>query len=129
MPTMELNKGDAEDSDYEEECNVTLKKIETVVHMRKLVDVHGDKIPLTISLLGYDNSSYLGIKVVAYDPRLIKEVGFFFTVNQDYWVLTDEQKLNFPKKKAMKAEAVSHYKHNRYQELNDHYHLPEVLRK
>ena len=48
MPTMELNKGDAEDSDYEEEVNINTKKIECVVHMRKLIDVHGEKIPLTI---------------------------------------------------------------------------------
>lgn len=68
MPTMELNKGDAEDSDYEEEVNVSLRKIEVVVHMRKLLDVNGEKVPLTISLLGFDNRQYLGIKVVAYNP-------------------------------------------------------------
>lgn len=55
MPTMELNKGDAEDSDYEEEVNISMRKIECVVHMRKLLDVNGDKVPLTISLLGFDN--------------------------------------------------------------------------
>ena len=48
MPTMELNKGDAEDSDYEEEVNISMRKIECVVHMRKLLDVNGDKVPLTI---------------------------------------------------------------------------------
>lgn len=48
MPTMELNKGDLEDSDYEEEVNIGQKKIECVIHMRKLLDIHGDKIPLTI---------------------------------------------------------------------------------
>jgi hypothetical protein len=68
MPTMELNKGDAEDSDYEEEVNINMRKIESVVHIRKLLDVYGEKIPLTIQLLGYDNSSYLGIKVTAYNP-------------------------------------------------------------
>jgi hypothetical protein len=55
MPTMELNKGDAEDSDYEEEVNIGMRKLECVVHMRKLLDVNGDKVPLTISLLGFDN--------------------------------------------------------------------------
>jgi hypothetical protein len=80
MPTMELNKGDAEDSDYEEEVNINMRKIESVVHLRKLHDVNGEKIPLTIQLLGYDNRSYLGIKVVTYNPDRIKELGFFFTV-------------------------------------------------
>lgn len=118
MPTMELNKGDAEDSDYEEEVNINMRKLECVIHMRKLLDVHGDKIPLTISLLGFDNTSYLGIKVSAYNPQTIKELGFFFTVNQQYWELTDEQKENVPKKKTMKTEV-----------LHDFYHIPDVLRK
>ena len=81
MPTMDLNKGDAEDSDYEEEVNINMKKIESVVHQRKLLDVDGEKIPLTIQLLGFDNTTYLGIKVVAYNPSQIKEHGFFFTIN------------------------------------------------
>jgi hypothetical protein len=48
MPTMELNKGDAEDSDYEEEANINMLKVECVVHIRKLLDINGEKIPLTI---------------------------------------------------------------------------------
>jgi hypothetical protein len=92
IPTMELNKGDAEDSDYEEEINIGMKKIDCVIHIRKLLDVHGEKIPLTISLLGYDNKYYLGIKVVVYNPQLIKDAGFFFSVDQEYWALGEEQK-------------------------------------
>jgi len=118
MPTMELNKGDAEDSDYEEEVNINMRKIESVVHMRKLLDVYGEKIPLTVQLLGYDNSSYLGIKVTAYNPSQIKDLGFFFTVNQQVWEKSDEQKKNIPKKRTMKTEI-----------LHDFYHLPDVLRK
>ncbi len=118
MPTMELNKGDAEDSDYEEEVNINMKKIDCILHIRKLLDVHGDKIPLTIQLMGYDNQNYLGVKVVAYNPREIKEQGFFFTVNQGYWEKTDEQKTNIPKKRTMKTEI-----------LHDYYYLPDALRK
>lgn len=118
MPTMELNKGDAEDSDYEEEVNIAMKKIESIVHTRKLLDFNGEKVPLTISLLGFDNKSFLGIKVVCYSPLFIKEQGFFLSVNQAYWELTDEQKANIPKKKTSKAEV-----------LHDHYHLPDLLRK
>ena len=117
MPTMELCKGDAEDSDYEEDVSIAMKKVESVVHIRKLLDVHGDKIPLTIQLLGYDSRWYLGIKVVMYNPHLIKEAGFFFTVNQDHWALTEEQKAAVPKKRTTKADALQEYQ------------LPELLRK
>lgn len=48
MPTMEINKGDAEDSDYEEEVNISHKKVECIVHQRKLLEIAGDKFPLTI---------------------------------------------------------------------------------
>ena len=90
MPTMEINKGDAEDSDYEEEANIAMRKVDCVVHIRKLLDVNGEKLPLTISLLGFDNKHYLGIKVVVFNPTLIKELGFFFTVNQAYWELSQD---------------------------------------
>jgi hypothetical protein len=56
--------------------------------------------------------------VVAYNPHLIKELGFFFTVNQEYWALSEEQKGNIPKKRTMKTEV-----------LHDFYHLPDALRK
>lgn len=117
MPTMELNKGEQEDSDYEEEVIISQKKIECIIHMRKLLDIQGDKIPLTIQLLGYDQS-YLGIKVSAYNPATIKDLGFFFIVNQKYWEFTDEEKSTVPKKRTMKTEY-----------LLDFYHLPEQLRK
>lgn len=48
MPTMQLSKGDAEDSDYEEEVNISMKRIDCVVHLRKLLDVNSQKVPLTI---------------------------------------------------------------------------------
>lgn len=56
--------------------------------------------------------------MVAYNPHMIKEQGFFFTVNQAYWELSAEQKENVPKKRTTKMEV-----------LHDYYHLPEVLRK
>ena len=118
MPTMDLNKGDAEDSDYEEQVNINQKKIECVMHVRKLLDINKEKMPLTIQLLGYDNNTYLGIKVTAYNPALIKETGVFLTVNQKYWELTDEQKANVPKKKTMKPEI-----------LHDFYHIPDLLKR
>lgn len=81
MPTMDLNKGEAEDSDYEEEINISQKKIDCMTYLRRQLDVQGDKMPFTIQLLGFDNKYYLGIKVSAFTPALIRDQGFFFTVN------------------------------------------------
>eukprot|EP00349_Pseudokeronopsis_sp_Brazil_P011001 CAMPEP_0202978254 /NCGR_PEP_ID=MMETSP1396-20130829/84742_1 /ASSEMBLY_ACC=CAM_ASM_000872 /TAXON_ID= /ORGANISM="Pseudokeronopsis sp., Strain Brazil" /LENGTH=84 /DNA_ID=CAMNT_0049717171 /DNA_START=2842 /DNA_END=3096 /DNA_ORIENTATION=- len=80
MPTMEINRGDQEDSDYEEEINITQKKIEPVESFRKIIEMQGEKVILTIYLLGYEKT-FLGIKVAIYNSALIKDLGFFFTVD------------------------------------------------
>ena len=82
MPTIEINKGDLEDSDYEEEVSISQRKIEPVTHKRKVLDILGEKVPLTIQLLGYEES-YLGIKVSIFNTQTIKDIGFFFTVDQN----------------------------------------------
>lgn len=86
--------------------------------MRKLLDIEGEKIPLTIQLLGYNNDTYLGIKVSAFNSSTLKELGVFFTVNQGYWELTEEQKINVPKKRSTKTEV-----------LHDFYHIPDLLKR
>lgn len=68
--------------------------------------------------MGYDNTSYLGIKVSAYNPSIIKDIGFFFTVHQKAWELSDEDRAKIPKKRTMKTEV-----------LQDFYYLPEALKK
>jgi hypothetical protein len=45
-----------------------------------VIDILGEKVPLTISLLGYENT-IMGIKVSAYNSSVIKDVGFFFTID------------------------------------------------
>ena len=81
MPTMEFNKGDQEDSDYEETVEVAQRKVECVIYQRKLLDIDGDKVPVTIQLMGYNNDTYLDINMTAYNPANLKEQGIFFTVN------------------------------------------------
>ena len=37
MPTMSINKGDKEDSDYEEEVLIAKREIKTLAYARKLI--------------------------------------------------------------------------------------------
>ncbi len=37
MPTMSINKGDKEDSDYEEEVLIAKREIKTIAYARKLI--------------------------------------------------------------------------------------------
>jgi hypothetical protein len=39
MPTMAINKGDDEDSDYEEEVRIKQKNINCVVYARRLIKI------------------------------------------------------------------------------------------
>ena len=38
-------------------------------------------VPATVSLVGYGEKYYLGIKVTLFDPEKVKESGFFLTVD------------------------------------------------
>ena len=80
MPTIELNKGDAEDSDHEEKAIIKNKPIDTIAHVRRIHEVKNQKVPVTIELLGCDSRFYLGIKVTLFDPETISESGFFLTL-------------------------------------------------
>ena len=51
MPTMNINKGDEEDSDDEEEVLISERGIDVVTHARRSIDVGGTKMPMTIKIL------------------------------------------------------------------------------
>ena len=80
LPTMDLNKGDEEDSETEEKAMISKKPIVTVTSVRRIMNVSGRMQPATISLLAYDGKYFLGIKVALYDPATVSETGFFLTV-------------------------------------------------
>ena len=81
MPTISLNKGDEEDSDHEEKAWVAAKPLENVAYSRRVLQVGGRMVPATVSLVGYGEKYYLGIKVTLFDPEKVKESGFFLTVD------------------------------------------------
>ena len=60
MPTMSMNKGDDEDSEYEEEIYILQKDVLSVANNRRVLK---NKNVVTIDLLGVDDSEFLGIKV------------------------------------------------------------------
>lgn len=117
MPTMNINKGDEEDSDDEEEVLISERGIDVVTHARRAIDVSGTKMPMTISLLGVENV-YVGLKVVLFNSETLKEEGVFFTVDSKKWELSEEEKGSLPKKRATKRDV-----------LECLFHLPDVLRK
>ena len=71
MPTINLNKGDEEDSDHEEKAWVAAKTLENIAYSRRIFLVDGKMIPATVSLIGYDEKYFLGIKVTLFDPEKI----------------------------------------------------------
>ena len=68
--------------------------------------------------MGFNSDTYLGIKMTAFNPATLMDQGVFFTVNQSYWELSEEQKASLPKRRGTKPEP-----------LNDHYHIPELLKR
>lgn len=48
LPTIELNKGDDEDSDFEEVCKINNKPITTIAFLRRIIEVKNLKVPATL---------------------------------------------------------------------------------
>ena len=111
LPTMELNRGDDEDSDNEEQALISSRPIDCVCAVRKIITVKERKVPATISLVGVENKIYLGIKVTFLDPETISESGFFLTVDQAAWERSASEKSFIRKKMKVKQEVLfEHYK-------------------
>lgn len=89
---MDLNKGDAEDSDHEEKALIKNKPIVAISFVRRILEVKNQKVPVTIELVGIDNRIYLGIKVTLFDPETVSESGFFLTLKQSDWERPSSEK-------------------------------------
>jgi len=48
LPTMEINKGDDEDSDNEEKAIIKNKPIDTIAFVRRILEIKNQKVPVTI---------------------------------------------------------------------------------
>jgi hypothetical protein len=79
--------------------------IEVVCYERYVIDVAGEKIPFTISLLGCKDY-YIGIKATAYFKSILKEEGVFFKIHStEEWALDSFQSQEFNQMgKAKKAD-------------------------
>mmetsp|Transcript_9387 Transcript_9387/g.12782 ORF Transcript_9387/g.12782 Transcript_9387/m.12782 type:complete len:187 (+) Transcript_9387:1488-2048(+) len=106
---MELNKGDAEDSDFEEKAIIKVKSIDTIAYVRRILEVKNQKVPATIQLIGCDQRFYLGIKVTLFDPETVSESGFFLTIKQKNWERSESEKSLLRKKEKVKQENLLHH--------------------
>lgn len=64
---MDINKGDQEDSENEEEVLIDLISLDTAAQKRSLVDINGEKVPVTMELVGHSGKYYLGLKVTLFN--------------------------------------------------------------
>lgn len=113
MPTMSIKSSIPVDPDTEEEIHIKLMPIETICHVRHIVNIENEKLPLTISLIG-NGQVYFGIKAVTFNRIKMCENGVFLRVDTEEWKLDDE--------------AISQLqKHKRKDPLKYFYSLPAVL--
>jgi len=94
MPTMKYNRGDEEDSDYEEEVSITRTKWDCLASARRIMRLsnsngeNSEPRLVTIQLMGVDDKYFLGIKITLFNQKQLKEEGYFFFVNQKRWALS-----------------------------------------
>jgi len=53
---------------------------ETVCFERSIIDIGKEKVPFTLSLIGFKDT-YVGIKATAFFKNKLKEEGVFFRIN------------------------------------------------
>lgn len=78
--TPTIKEGKAKETDKEHQVFISQEPIEVVCFERYIIDVGGEKVPFTISLMGCKDT-YLGIKATAYFKSTLKEEGVFFKIH------------------------------------------------
>lgn len=96
MPTITIKKSINTDVDAEEEIHIKLAPIDTICHVRHIVNIENDTIPFTMSLIG-NGEVFFGIKAVAFNRNTLTESGVFLKVETDEWRHTDEYISNLPR--------------------------------
>lgn len=69
MPTMSMKRSINDDPDAMEEIHIKLAPIDSICHVRHIVNIENQAVPLTISLIGNDKT-YFGIKATIYNREL-----------------------------------------------------------
>ena len=108
MPTMDMNRGEDENSDYEEEIFIQQKEISIVSSSRRILNFqvsidHKSMVQenreVTIELLGLDDHEFLGIRVTQFLKQKLEESGYFLFVNTRKWEMSVKDKTLYGPKK------------------------------
>lgn len=129
MPTMAANKGDDEDSEYEELIKISQSKLITIANCRKFLKcshfISGQPTVaiVTIQLLTIEGSEkFFGVKVSKLNREDLSEAGFFLFVDTSAWEMTaQEKKLHAPEKMNLRRTVLD--------SLTYHYKLVHMLQK
>jgi hypothetical protein len=84
MPTMSMKHSINDDPDSFEEIHIKLASIGTISHVRHIINIENQTVPLTISLIGNDKT-YFGVKATTYNRELKCEQGVFLRVDSEEW--------------------------------------------
>jgi hypothetical protein len=98
MPTMSMKRSINDDPDALEEIHIKLASIDSICHVRHIVELENQTVPLTISLIGNDKT-YFGIKATTYNRELRLEKGVFLRVDPEEWRHDENYISNLPKHK------------------------------
>jgi hypothetical protein len=62
------------------EAMIKLPDLKCYYHYRKIVKVCGQRVPLTLQLVGLQNKKYIGVKITVYDNETHNEHGVILKV-------------------------------------------------
>ena len=93
MPTMKLNKGDDEDSDFEETILIGEREIAILAHARQMIKFTKNQpsMLVTIELIALAKTEFFGLRVVQFNQANLQEDGFFIFIDTEVWKMSEKQ--------------------------------------
>ena len=91
-------------ANYADSAMIKQTEIRCYASLRKMIVIDGQRVPLTLQLLGLASQRFLGIKLTAYDMESMSEHGVFIRVQTQEWKKTF---VSPQKKKSSKVEVDS----------------------
>ena len=109
LPNIKINREEREDSDDDDKVFIRQHPIDCFSFVRKIIQINGIRVPVTLQLIGVPNRFFLGIKLVVFNTDTTSESGVFLCIDQKNWLLHDSQKQYVKKTKLSKDSLVENY--------------------
>ena len=128
LPNIKINREEREDSDDDDKVFIRQHPIDCFSFVRKIIQINGIRVPVTLQLIGVPNRFFLGIKLVVFNTDTTSESGVFLCIDQKNWLLHDGQKYVGDRRRNTLQQNVKKTKLSK-DSLVENYSLPKFIQQ